>query len=215
MSNANLSTLRTVLAQPIVQEPQLVHLLVEVRNVVEIIDNRFQILKFFCDWVLHPRMERGPAKQIIKTFDGFLESSLMNRWTALKMMNHAYPLTSLRGFRNDLFVFFAKHRLDGSLIWSSHRFEKFLSLYVERISRTPLVAPQGAFKNLDEIRVRKLATPSTPQREGERFVFGIEWLFIHNGIARQPLVNDVWLPSGPFSVPVSFPQEESKTFWKP
>lgn len=226
MPQTEFASLKATLAKPVEQEEQLVYLLVEVRRVIESTRERFRILKFFCDWVLHAQMTMGGAKTIIGVFDSFVEGSLTNPSMALRMMQIAYPLTSLTGFRTDLIVFLGEHGLDPSLGCDFKRWERFLGLYVDRIAKTPLVV--SSFKHLDEIKVRKLAIPSTRQRDdGERFIFGIEWLFNYQGITRQSLVNDVCEPPNPANISftikrferhgeqiISVPQE-SKTFWKP
>lgn len=227
MTQERLSSLARILRQPIGREADVIHLLVEVRSVIELMEQRFRILKFFCDWVLHPRMDRNPAREILRTFDNLLAGSRMNPWVALQVMNQSRPLTSLAGFRDDLLIFLAEHRLDTTLICSLDRLEKFLGAYVDRIAMTPLKA-DVSFKNLDEIRVRKLTVPSTTQKDaGEHFAFGIEWMFNQRGVTRQTIVNDVWLPARPAIVPVVIAKlerrqgqiqlipQESQTLWNP
>jgi hypothetical protein len=186
-----LSSLRHALSHPIANEAQLVHFLVDVRNVIELGGSDFKRLKFYCSWPLHTEMTYPPVKEIIEWLDGLMDGAAMNPTKALRMMNEAYRFTSLGSLRDELFAFLMKHQLDTSLILNSNRWLQFLSLYVARVARTPLVDKRGSFRNLDEIRVLRLDTPSTAQRQNDQFLFGIEWFFMHKGIRKLPLVNDV------------------------
>src|ERR1035438_9053358 len=105
MLEDRLAKLRELLAQPIEREADVAYTLLEIRKVIDLLPNRFTILKFFCDWIAHPKMDRRAAKEILKSFDSYLATVLLNPHAALKMMNTVSPLISLRGFQHDLFVF--------------------------------------------------------------------------------------------------------------
>jgi len=113
MAEDGLATIRKLLAKPIDCEAKVVYFLVEVRKSIDLMHGRFEVLKFFCDWMLHPRMEWRDAKRILQTFDASLGKALLNPSAALEMMNAVSPLTSLRYFLNDLFVFLGLHLLAG------------------------------------------------------------------------------------------------------
>ena len=221
-----LTKLRQLLAQKIEREADVVYILVEVRKVIDLEEGRFSVLKFFCDWILHPRLERRDAKQILKTFDNSLEQALRNPSVALRMMNNVSGLMSLRLFLDDLFIFLGEHRLDTSLVGNLSRLEQFLGFYVDIIAATPLHAPACGLKSLDTIQVAKtMEILRPPTVQDDRFIFTIRWSFKKADVERLSLSNEIWFPSKPITRSVTIAKfenkdgtvvlvpQESKAFW--
>jgi hypothetical protein len=70
--------LRDELIQPITSERQVVYLLVELRKLIDLNGDaeKFFALNFYCDWAVHPMMDRKGAARIVERVDeyqGFLE----------------------------------------------------------------------------------------------------------------------------------------------
>lgn len=63
------------LGQDIVSERQVVYILVELRKLLESKDldrdGRYRALIFCCDWAVHPKLNREPAKAITLLFDRY------------------------------------------------------------------------------------------------------------------------------------------------
>jgi hypothetical protein len=173
-----------------------------VRKIIEQLPGRYKILNFFCDWPVHSAMDRGAAREIITTFDEYLASNVLtNAPLALQMLNAVSRLISLKGFTHDLFVFLGDQGLDTSLVGNPDRLGPFLSTYVDIVARTPLMVRHNARKNLDQIEIRKqTTTKNQPTVLGERFVFGIEWLFSQGGVIQMNMFNEIWFPPEPRSV---------------
>lgn len=49
---------------PIDTEPRVMYLLVEIRKVLEHENNHGGLLRFYCDWVVHTKMDRNPAQDV-------------------------------------------------------------------------------------------------------------------------------------------------------
>jgi hypothetical protein len=187
---SHLSSIRASLSEPLEDQAHVVHFLVDVRSVIEL-SGGFRKLKFFCSWPLHPQMTHRPVREIMEWLDGLMDNADKNQYRALKMLNEAPPFTSLHEFREELFGFLSKYGLDTSLIADRDRWIPFLESYVALIEKNPLIDGQSSFRNIDEVRIKRMDKPSTPLRPTDCFMFGIEWFFMHKGIRRLPLVNDV------------------------
>ena len=65
--------IRKLFAAGVDSEERVVYLLVELRKLMELngdFDN-YPALKFYCDWVAHPSMDRVPAGRIVELFDRY------------------------------------------------------------------------------------------------------------------------------------------------
>ncbi len=63
------------LNQQIISERQVVYILVELRKLLEkkgvLKDERFRVLRFCCDWTVHPKLDRDSAQVITGLFDRY------------------------------------------------------------------------------------------------------------------------------------------------
>ena len=63
------------LGQTIVSESQVVYILVEIRKLLELKgadkDAHYRALIFCCDWAVHPKLNREPARAITQLFDQY------------------------------------------------------------------------------------------------------------------------------------------------
>jgi len=69
---------------PIDTEPRVMYLMVEIRKVLEH-ENRGGLLRFYCDWVVHTKMDRNPAQDIYDRISADnVESSQIISFSKLK-----------------------------------------------------------------------------------------------------------------------------------
>lgn len=211
----NLQTLRDILSAPISTEADVTRFMVEVRKVVEAMDNRYQVLEFFGDWLLHGKLDRKGAKTIIKELDDFVKTVRANSGKETKaQVDKIEPLISLRLLQKDVAIFLAERGLDGTLVSTESKWQPFFSTYVELISKTPLVA--DAAKNnlteIDNIKVQKsLITFEPPADLGQRFHFRIVWTLRKGTQDSFQLSSEVWLPKDPQSVTITALEEKTDT----
>jgi len=92
---ANVTELRRLINKPIESEGDVVHLLVEVRKIIETMEGRFPVLEFFCDWPLHSVLDRRKARKILQTFDKLVvESRMAGGVDSKNLMRTVQPLIS-------------------------------------------------------------------------------------------------------------------------
>lgn len=116
MPNEIIRKLKTLLDQGICSEAEVVFLLVGIRKLLERdggLKKIYPKLRFYCDWVLHAKLDRKDAREI-------LESKSIKQ------------ILEMNAFRDELSDFlFAK--LEAQVEW-----QDFLRLYVRTISDIPL-----------------------------------------------------------------------------
>ena len=116
MTDEIIRKLKTLLDQGICSEAEVVYLLVGIRKLLERdgrLKRTYPKLKFYCDWVLHPELDRKDAREI-------LESKSIKQ------------ILEMNVFRDALSDFLAA-KLDAQVEW-----QDFLRLYVRIISDIPL-----------------------------------------------------------------------------
>ena len=67
--------LESELSRPIERESQVVYIMVETRKYLEStgqLDN-YPALRLYCDWVVHSKLDRLGAEEVIRAIDGFVE----------------------------------------------------------------------------------------------------------------------------------------------
>jgi hypothetical protein len=201
MDESRLVILHGLLAnQPFTRESDVVYFLVEVRKLIENLGGRYPTLTFFCDWILHSRMTRKTAKLVLREFDDYLTNRRLGLKSEEESMDRMYPLISLRIFHQDLFYLLAEHGLSTDVHSSLDNLGPFLGLYVDIISKVPLIAddPKLQLRNLDRILVRKY-TESLRQATSsdESFAFGIKWLLMKDNTLTAEFRNELWFPASP------------------
>jgi hypothetical protein len=207
MNQESLKVLQELLARPIENEAQVVYFLVELRKLIENLEDRYRLLTFFCDWILHSKLDRKYAKEILDELDGFIEQvKVLGGHPNKGLMDRIVPLISLQRFHNDLFLLLGEHGLDTELVGDLRRWGPFFSLYIDIIAKTPLIADAGKLnlKHIDTIKVSKFTkSVGPPAASGEHFAFGIEWSLRKNDKEQLAVLNEVWFPEKPTRVQVT------------
>lgn len=222
--------LRKLISQPIGQEAEVIYFIVEIRKLIEGMENRYTVLTFFCDWILHNHLDRKAAKEIISEFDALVSQGSHLQTEQIKdHLSRVAPLISLSGFRNDLMLVLSEHGLHTTLVRTLSRWGPFLNLYVDIISRTPLTVRhrKSELKSVDTITVSKYNKSLFPNDStAESFMFGIRWSLKKGDQEIGSISNEVWFPQKLTSVRITtFRAErdsqgkmktmplESKSFW--
>jgi hypothetical protein len=132
-----LSKLQLELAQDLTSERQVVYILVQIRKLIDS-DNRakdLEALRLHCDWVVHPRLDRKGAKELL--------GKLNDRYTTVLKTNPNADLQELskrlglRAFQAEFQEFLRRYCLDGSFCDADWWFA-FLYHYSHVIQDCPL-----------------------------------------------------------------------------
>jgi len=68
MEDAIITNLREILSKPITEECQVVYIMAETRKLLDRLNLRYPLLRFYCSWALHIRIDRlSPAREILET----------------------------------------------------------------------------------------------------------------------------------------------------
>jgi hypothetical protein len=181
--------------------------MVEVRKANDLRDDadKYPVLIFFCDWLLHPVLTFKQARAVLKGVDDFIEDTKRGLNVEQKNINFIGPLVTLRRLQHELAVFLTEHELDTSVV-SGEKWFRFLSLYVDQIERAEVRAENPAklgLKHIDSITIGKsLITLGAPAGANDRFNFRIVWTLKHNGNPVYEIANELWSPATPESVSV-------------
>lgn len=130
--------LRIFLKKPVKNEASLVYVLVEVRKILDRSDktyrNRFPTLYFFCNWILHTKMDRTPAVRILKKFDNALEKGE-------NLLEASMGFSLFFSFFDELIIFLKDQKLPSN--WISITTNNLDNLLVDILSHIPLENPVG------------------------------------------------------------------------
>ena len=203
MDDNKLVAIRSLLASPVQSESDVAYFLVEARKVIKSLPgNRFPILSFFCDWIVHPEMSWNSAKQVLGIFDQYIaEISKGGGEQAIRQATKKLgPLISFRLFRDELSLLLYELHVDTTLA-SAERFIPFLTTYVDIIARTPLIMKDqnSTLAHIDNLRIVKKNErhQGSPLRQPATFAFGMDWTLRKGEKVVAGVVNEVWIPHQP------------------
>jgi hypothetical protein len=198
--------LRSILAEPLGRESELIDLLVKVRKVIELKPGRYPVLTFFCDWPLHVKLDRKSARSVLDKFDAFVGEYRQRGSATGEMWERTKPLTSFSRLRSELVQILREHGLDARQIEGFEGWVRFLKLYVRAVSATPLVTrPDWGLSHLRTINVSGMPVPFGPLADPtDVFRFRTVWHLWGDGGDYYAIHNDLSLSQPPvhFSVPL-------------
>ena len=136
------------LAEPITSERQVVYLLVEIRKLMDRLDQtagraapdpKFRALRFLCNWIAHTDLSSGWAQEPLALFEKHADDLLADNSTpaALAEIN---SILGMERVRNEMCQFFRESKLNrNSLPFNVRQWGTFLRHYVAVVSECPLV----------------------------------------------------------------------------
>jgi hypothetical protein len=127
MTQPERDLLTSLLSAPLQQESEVLRFLIEVRKCIEQMEARYPVLTFFCDWLVHPTLDRKPAREILKELDTFVAEHISSGLFTKGSMDKIAPLIGFLTFRRDLLLFLGEHGLDTELIGNLNRWKLFFS----------------------------------------------------------------------------------------
>jgi hypothetical protein len=149
----------------------------------------YKALKFHCDWVAHPVLDRGEAKIIVQDFDKWqaLTEELWSAPAGQLMPGQLSTLTKsfletinerlrLSRFRRELGAYLTQQGLDSSIADDDQKWVNFLVYYTRVIEDCPLRCKGLPYT--DEVVLKVLDI----RPAGSQLVIEWSWVSKHTGI---------------------------------
>lgn len=148
MLNDILRKLHDEFQQKIRSERQVVYIMAQIRKVIED-DEKFEVLKFHCDWVMHSRLDRRSAKELLDKLNSRYDDVHGANGTpeAIKKLGQELGLEALHA---EFHKFLKQHGLDDSFCNAEWWFG-FLSYYLRVIQDCPLGGEAQADWSFDSV----------------------------------------------------------------
>jgi hypothetical protein len=188
--------------------------MLEIRKVNDLRDetDKYPILAFFCDWLMHPVLTSRKFQKVLNGLDEFIDDARRGTNVEEKNINFIGPLVSFKSLQRELAVFLSEHHLETSTVNRDEWF-KFLSLYIDQIERAELRSVDSAklrLKHIDSIKIKKsLITLGAPGGADERFNFRVVWTFNQSGKPVFEISSELWSPKTPQDISVPVLQERT------
>ncbi len=144
MRNAIIEKLNKELLKEIEIEAQVVYILVETRKIIKEHDSnvgRYPILAFFCDWVVHVKMDRRGAKQMLGQVRNFYTG--LDSYLHIKKNTSFFPFVMFIVLRRELRIFLENNDLPLNIVNDDEKWEKCLFLLLDVIIDCPLMSSTG------------------------------------------------------------------------
>jgi hypothetical protein len=162
--------------------------------------DKYPILVFFCDWLVHPVLTHKQAQNVLKGLDEFIDDTKRGTNVEEKHINFIGPLVSFKRLQHELAVFLSEHQLKTSVVNGDEWF-RFLSLYIDQIERAEVKSEYPAklgLKHIDSINIKKsLITLGAPAGADQKFNFRVVWTFNQSGKPVFEISNEIWSPNTP------------------
>jgi hypothetical protein len=114
---------------PLVDEPQVVYLLVEIRKVLERDDSlvaSMPTLEFYCNWALHTRLDRSVARRFLETVNPILTLQGNHNEQQQNAFDH---LLTLNALRTEARAFLEANGLSAEICIDEGHWQSFLLVY--------------------------------------------------------------------------------------
>jgi hypothetical protein len=204
--------LRAALTAGVASEERVVYVMRSVRKLLEIdgAQQKYPALNFYCNWVLHDKLDRGFARDVISLFDDIHGSRFTNsglagdqRWQEL------HQLTDGESLRAQLGANLVLNDLPNAIALDQSNWRMFLSHYASAVHNTPVLADRPS-KFIQRVTLYKEAAErrfiDTPaEMRLIRESFKLTWIY-------TTLAGDKEL-----AMSVEFPEEWSnpELLWRP
>lgn len=143
MKSAILTKINKELNDGIDVEPKVLYLLAEIRKYIDRCSggerNRYPNLYFYCNWVLHIKMDRTPAKRILDRFESVLSDSKDLDEMSKIIIKQEKDFYSFLSLKEEMQTFFEENSLSTTLTNDGAKWFKFKKLLVEILIDCPLV----------------------------------------------------------------------------
>lgn len=147
MKEVILEKINLELSNGIDTEPKVLYLLAEIRKYIDRCSkkekNKYPNLYFYCNWVLHIKMDRTPAKTILNRFESLFSSTKNQKEMSNIFKKQEKDFYSFVDLKKELLDFFKVNDLPTKLLENSNRWFKLKKLIVKILMDCPLVNEGG------------------------------------------------------------------------
>ena len=143
--------------QPIRSERQVVYILAEIRKLLELTktENKFGVLNFYCNWALHPEMDRPAAQKVVKLFDSHEGLDTEKRKQVKDRIGKDFTETiKLDKLRKEIGKFCREHKIVETISSNFQEWTHFMRHYARVIEDCPLVGEAPHLKRVKRVVVR-------------------------------------------------------------
>lgn len=138
-------------------EPKIVYALAEIRKHLESLDpqtsKKYPNLYFYCNWVLHIKMDHSPAKKMLRRFETYIpkpnvnSKSRVDRKSRLKDISNRFILNEAKFYlfinlNKEMTRFYIENNLPTGML-KGDQWTQFIYLLVEVLKDCPLVNEVG------------------------------------------------------------------------
>jgi hypothetical protein len=159
-------------------EPRVVYLLVQARKLLEMMnDSDFETLKFYCDWVLHVKLDRKGASNVIKLFESIQKAADEGNaelYQSRSMWLFGQVL-SADTFRNQLIDVLSRNEIPADFFTDNANWYEFLHHYGAIIDRVPLELKIRSANEITRVIVTRQEEPPSPAPSNRQFLFALLW----------------------------------------
>jgi hypothetical protein len=159
-------------------EPRVVYVLVQARKLLEMMnDSDFETLKFYCDWVLHVKLNRKGASNVIKLFESLQKAAddgNAELYESRSMWLFGQVL-SADTFRNQLIDVLSRNEIPPELFTDNANWYEFLHHYGAIINSVPLELNVKSATQITRVIVTRQEDPGLPVPGNRKFLFALLW----------------------------------------
>lgn len=170
MTNQIVEKLNTILTKEKFSEPIVVYAMAGIRKIIEQEEtpDRWKNLRFYCNWVLHHKLEKDSARQFIKPFEEIYQG--IKDGTKSALYDEAAEISMFTAFKLEMSSFL-KHFNIHNFTENRDVWQKFKLNYSSVIADCPLEAKNN---NENDIIKKIIVTVQKTEMDGQQ-VFIINW----------------------------------------
>jgi hypothetical protein len=160
-------------------EPRVVYVLVQARKLLETMNDRdFETLKFYCDWVLHVKLDRNKgASNVIKLFESIQKAADEGNAELYESRSTWLfeQVLSADAFRNQLIDVLSRNEIPAEFFTDDVRWHDFLNHYGAIIQGVPLELKVRSANQITSVIVTRQEDPGSPVPGNRKFLFALLW----------------------------------------
>jgi hypothetical protein len=160
-------------------EPRVVYVLVQARKLLETMNDRdFETLKFYCDWILHVKLDRNKgASNVIKLFESIQKAADEGNAELYesRSMWLFEQVLSADTFRNQLIDVLSRNGIRPEVFADNANWYEFLHYYGAIIQGVPLEVKVKSGTQITRVIVTRQEDPGSTVPGNRDFLFALLW----------------------------------------
>lgn len=146
MEESIIEKLNTHILSGINKESDVVYLMVETRKILERTDNKYPLLKFYCDWILHNKKDNitSDIKKIMEKINKSIPKDIKKSPYPRNYRSEILEFIFMKGLREEFKSFFRCFKLsEGSriLFMKGKNWIRFVNLLTKVLADQPIMNP--------------------------------------------------------------------------